>query len=84
MTVNHLEKICIATIFMMCGGTSQVHAALANNAILDFSDGIQQCVLNADPSFASGCELDIVSSSVSYFGVDTSGDGIFKILKEQG
>lgn len=84
MTINHLSKICVTTIFMMYGGTSQVHAALANNAVLDFYDGIQQCALNADPSTTSGCEFDVMSTTVSYFGVDVSGDGVIQDNERTG
>ena len=74
MTINNFNKVCISSILMIGGATSQVHATLANNAVLDFADGVQQCELGEDPSTATGCTYDVTTTSGSYFGMDTSGD----------
>jgi len=73
---NNRKTECVSSVLaiLCCGVMSQGHAALADNAILDFADGVVTCVRLSDPSTATGCEYDLTSTSGSYFGVDFSGD----------
>lgn len=69
-----LNKIVISLGLVM-GVSTYASADISPTAVLKFSDGVTTCVIGEDLSTATGCLYDVVATNVSYFGMDTSGDG---------
>lgn len=57
-------------------GATSAHAALASNAVLDFADGNYVC--NAGAGTYPNCSYGTNVPTGSYFGMDTSGDGVIQ------
>jgi len=69
-----LNKIVISLGLVM-GVSAYASADISPTAVLKFSDGVTACVIGEDSSTVTGCLYDVVATNVSYFGMDTSGDG---------
>ncbi len=63
---------------MVAGVNTSANAALSSNATLLFDAGAVTCVIAPDPSTATGCAYDVTTVTGSYFGMDTSGDGVIQ------
>jgi hypothetical protein len=64
----------VAAVFSM-GAATTANAALASNAILDFSDGVYTCLIGGTyPT----CDYEVTNVTGSYFGMDTSGDHVIQ------
>jgi len=72
-----LNKIVISLGLAM-GVSTYANADISPTAALKFSDGVTSCVIGEDLSTATGCLYDVVATNVSYFGMDTSGDGVIQ------
>lgn len=82
MTVSYINKLFICTALILLGGTSKVHAALANNAVLDFNAGVESCVYGGIYPDCSVPEVGLKSAEVtggSWFALDSNADGVLEI-----
>jgi len=84
MNINILEKPKMnkkiigsaIALALTAGVSSNANAALAADAILDFSDGNVFCVIGGTAPDA--CTHNVTNVNGSFFGMDTSGDGIIQ------
>jgi len=73
-----MNKKIIGSAIAMALVSANATADIAADAVLNYDDGVTSCVLGADANTATGCAYDVVAVSGSYFGMDTSGDGIIQ------
>lgn len=73
-----MNKKIIGSAIALALVSSNAMADIASDAVLNYVDGTTSCVLGPDAGTASGCAYDVVASAGSYFGMDTSGDGIIQ------
>ena len=74
---TNLNKIVIF-LGLIIGVNTCAMADIAADAVLKYTDGSKTCTIGADATSATGCLYDVQTVAGSYFGMDTSGDGIIQ------
>ncbi|MFK5949251.1 MAG: VPLPA-CTERM sorting domain-containing protein [Methylococcales bacterium] len=73
-----MNKKIIGSAIAMALVSSNAMADIASDAVLNYADGVSFCVIGSDPGTATGCTHNVTNVNGSYFGMDTSGNGIIE------
>lgn len=73
-----MNKKIIGSAIAMALVSSNAMADIASNAVLNYDNGVSFCEAGPDASTATGCKYNATDVAGSYFGMDTSGNGLIE------